>query len=166
MVTVLVLLAAGAVLHSASGGEQVSVVLVSVVLSIATIIVSSVLIGYRRYTQRAVLSALIAPAVCLSLIVSVALTHWPLRFGYAWSRDAFDALAQRVRVGEHIAVPVRVGLFTIRRAELSPQSIVCLWTYPHPGGSTGFVQCGRDYVPFNLWSLIRLDDRWQFISED
>jgi hypothetical protein len=109
---------------------------------------------------------LVAPVVCLSIIISVAATHWPLRVTYVLSRDAFDSLAQRVRAGEHIATPVRAGFFTVRRAELSHHGIVCLWTYPHPAGSTGFVQCRRDYVPFNLWSLIRLDDRWQFISED
>ena len=75
-------------------------------------------------------------------------------------------LHQRVRTGEHIATPLRAGLFTIRSAYLSHDGIVCLWTHPHPGGSTGFVQCRRNYVPFNLWSIVRLDDRWQFISED
>lgn len=166
MMSLLGLLAAAGVLHSATGGEQVGVVLLAVVLSAAIFIVSSLLIGYRRYTQRAVLPALIAPAVCLLGIISVAATHWPLRLAYAASRDAFDILAQRVRSGEHIATPVRAGFFTIHRAELSHHDIVCLWTHPLPNGSTGFVQCRRDYVPFNLWSLIRLDDRWQFISED
>jgi hypothetical protein len=28
------------------------------------------------------------------------------------------------------------------------------------------VQCAPDHVPFNLWSMISLDDRWQFIAED
>ena len=48
-----------------------------------------------------------------------------------------------------------------RRAVLPAliSSVVCLWTRPHPAGSRGFVQCRRDYVPFNLWSSIPLDDR-------
>ena len=166
LMSVLALLAIAGILHSATGGEQVGVVLLAIVVSAAAIIVSCLLVGYRRHTQRAVLPALVAPVVCLSIIISVAATHWPLRVTYALSRDAFDAVAQRVRAGEQIATPVRAGLFTIRRVELSHHGIVCLWTYPHPSGSTGFVQCRRDYVPFNLWSLIRLDDRWQFISED
>ena len=160
------LFAVAGILGSAGGIERVCVVLLAVVLSAATIIVGSLLIGYRRHTQRAVLTALTMPAICLAIIISVAATHWPLRLTYALSRDAFDAVAQRVRTGEHITTPVRVGLFSIRSAELSHHGIVCLWMHPHPGGSTGFVQCRRDYVPFNLWSIVRLDDRWQFIAED
>jgi hypothetical protein len=152
--------------HSAAGGERVAVVLSAIVLSLAVIVIGSVLVGYRYHTQRTVLPALAAPVLCLCIIVSVAMTCWPLQVTFALSRDAFDSLAQRVRAGEDIAKPVRVGLFSIRRAELSRHGIVCLWTYPHAGGSTGFVQCRRDFVPFNIWSMIRLDDRWQFISED
>lgn len=166
LIALLGLLALAGILHSATGGEQVGVVLLAIVLSAATIIVSRLLFGYRRYTKRPVLLAIIAPVACLSIIISVAATYWPLRVTYAMSRNAFDSLAQRVRAGEHIEMPVRAGFFTVRHAELSHHGIVCLWTYPHPTGSTGFVQCRRDYVPFNLWSLIRLDDRWQFISED
>ena len=160
------LMALAGVLVSATGGEQVGVVLLAIVLSAAAIIVGSLLVGYRRHTQRRVLPALAAPILSLAVIISVAATHWPLRVAYAWSRDSFDAVAQRVRSGEHVTTPLRAGLFTIQRAELSHHGIVCLWTQPHPSGSTGFVQCRRDYVPFNLWSMVRLDDRWQFISED
>jgi uncharacterized membrane protein SirB2 len=166
LMTLLGLLALASVLVSAGGGEQVSVVLLAIVLSAATIIVGSLLIGHRRHTQRRILPAMLAAVLSLSVIVSVAAAQWPLRAAYALSRDSFDAVAQRVRNGEHITMPLRAGLFTIRRAELSPDGIVCLWTRPNPGGSTGFVQCPRDHVPFNLWSIIRLDDRWQFISED
>ena len=154
------------VLVSATGGEQVSVVLLAIVLSAAVIIIGSLLVGYRRHTQRRVLPALVAPILSLTVITSVAATHWPLRVAYAWSRESFDAVAQRVRSGEHITTPLRAGLFIIQRAELSQQGIVCLWTHSNSSGSTGFVQCRRDYVPFNLWSMVRLDDRWQFISED
>ena len=160
------LLALGGVLASASGGEQVGVVLLAIVLSVASIAVGSLLVGYRRHTQRQVLPVLFAPAISLAVIISVVATHWPIRVAYAWSRASLDAVAQRVRGGERVQTPLRAGLFTIQRAEFSHHGIVCLWTQPNPGGSTGFVQCRRDYVPFNLWSLVRLDDRWQFISED
>lgn len=160
------LLALASVLDSATAGERMGVVLLAIVLSAPAILISSLLIGYRRYTQRAMFPAFIAPVICLAIILSVATTHWPLRVTYALSRDAFDAVAERVRAGEQIVTPLRAGLFTIRRAELSHHGLVCLWTYPHPNGSMGFVQCRRDYVPFNLWSMIQLDDRWQFISED
>jgi len=166
LISLLCLMALAGVLVSATGGEQVSVVLLAIVLSAAVIIIGSLLVGYRRHTQRRVLPALVTAILSLVLIISVAATHWPLRVAYAWSRESFDVVAQSVRSGEHITTPLRAGLFTIQRAELSHHGIVCLWTHPHPAGSTGFVQCRRDYVPFNLWSIVRLDDRWQFISED
>ena len=81
------------------------------------------------------------------------------------SRGAFDAIAQRVRAGEQVK-PQRVGLVVIRKAQVYHNGIVCLWTGLKPSGYTGFVRCGPDYVPFNLWSMVRLDARWQFISED
>jgi len=166
LMSLLGLLAVAGVLISATGVEQVGVVLLAIVLSAAVIIVGSLLVAYRRHTQRRVLPVLAAPVLSLTIIISVAATHWPLRVSYALSRSAFDALALRVRSGEHITTPMRAGLFSIQRAELSHHDIVCLWTQPAPGGSTGFVQCRRDYVPFNLWSMVTLDDRWQFISED
>jgi len=160
------LLAAAGVLDSATDGEQLGVVLLAIVLSVAAIVVGSLLVGYRLHTQRRVLPAFVASIVSLAVIISVVATRWPLRVAYALSRSSFNTLAHHVRNGERVATPVRAGLFTIRHAELSHHGIVCLWTQPHPGGSTGFVECGRDYVPFNLWSIVRLDDRWQFISED
>lgn len=166
LMSVLVLLAVGSILHSATGGERVAVEFVGLIILAVALVISYLLVAHRRYTRRAVLPVLVVSLVCLSIIISVSQTHWPLRITYALSRDAFDDVAQRIRAGEHIATPVRAGLFTIRRIDASYRGIVCLWTHPHPGGSTGFVQCPRDDVPFNLWSIVRLDDRWQFISED
>ena len=154
------------ILYSASGGEQLGVALLAFALSASAFIVGSLLLGYRRYTRRRVLPAFLAFILSLSAIVSVALTDWPLRITYAWSRASLDAVSERVRLGEHVITPLRVGLFSIQRAELSDRGIVCLWTEPHPSGSTGFVQCPSDYVPFNLWSHTSLDEHWQFISED
>jgi len=160
------LVTAAGILSSAAGIGKIGVVLLAVALSAAIIITGSLLIGYRRRTQRAVLPAVTVTVICLAVIISVAATHWPLRINYALARDSFEALARRIRTGEQITTPVHVGLFTIRRAEISRNGIVCLWTHPQPNGSTGFVRCQRDYLPFNLWSMVRLDDRWQFISED
>ena len=165
LMSLLGLLAIAGVLHSATGGEQVVVVLLASILSVATIIVGS-LLDYRRLTQRRVDPVLAAPILTLVVIISVAATHWPLRASYAVSRDSFDAVAQRIRSGEHITTPLRAGLFTIRSVEVSRHDIVCLWTRTDSSGYTGFVQCRRDHVPFNLWSIVSLDDRWQFISED
>jgi hypothetical protein len=89
-----------------------------------------------------------------------------LRAAYLLSRPTLDRVAEDVRAGQHVTRPTRVGLFTIVEAEVNRHGIVCLWVDPNPTGKTGFVQCGPDYVPFNLWSMVRLDDRWQFIAED
>lgn len=166
LVSMLGLLAIAGVLHSATGSDQIVGVLLAFVLTTAAIIVGSLLIDYRRRTQRRMIPALAATIFALVVITSVTATHWPMRVTYALSRDSFDAVAQRIRQGERVTTPLRAGLFTIRGVELSHHDIVCLWTHPDPGGSTGFVQCRGDSVPFNLWSLVRLDDRWQYISED
>lgn len=166
LMSVLGMLAVAEILYSAIGGEPVFVVLLAIFLSVAVIIVGSIITGYRRPGQRRLLPVLAASVISLALLISVATTHWPLRATYAWSRNSFDTIAERVRNGEQIKKPMRVGLLTIQRAQLSEHGIVCLWLRPCLGGSTGFVQCRRDYVPFNLWSIIRLDDHWQFISED
>ena len=106
------------------------------------------------------------PLICLAIVISVAATHWPLRVAYALSRGALDAVSLRVRAGERIAVPLRAGLFMIRRAEISHDGFACLWTDLHPTGYTGFMLCGPRKAPGRLWSQINLDDRWQFVSED
>ena len=166
LIVVLGLLTTAVILLSATGGERTSVGIVALVLSPSTIIVGLLLIGYQRYRKSRLSSAIGVTIACLTIIASVAFTHWPLRITYALSRNSFNAVAQRIRTGEQIKTPMRAGLFTIQRAELSHLGIVCLWIEPNPSGSTGFVQCRRDYVPFNLWSIIKLDEHWQFISED
>lgn len=154
------------VLFSATGGERVTVVLLSIILSVAVIVLGSVFVLSRRHVLRSVLPAFVGASFSLGLIISVAASDWPLHAAYACSRGSFEAVAQRVRDGEIIATPLRAGLFKIRRAELSRRGIVCLWTHPDPGGNAGFVQCPREDMPFNLWSIVRLDDHWQFIQED
>jgi hypothetical protein len=138
----------------------------AIFFSANTIIVAFVAVGSRRSARQHLRPALIGPVLSLTVIISVAATNWPLRTTYAFSRNAFDTIAERLRAGEPITSPIRAGLFSIEQAELSRDGVVCLWTELQPGGNTGFVQCRRDHVPFNLWSIVRLDDRWQFISED
>ena len=166
LLSLLALLPIALILHSAVGGEKTSVVLLAVVLSAVTVIVGSLLIAFEYRTHRRVLPALGASIASVGIITSVATTHWPLRVTYALSRGSFEALAQRVDGDEHIITPLRAGFFTIQRAEISQDGIVSLWTNPSFGGPTGFVRCPPEHVPFNLWSIIRLDDRWQFIAED
>lgn len=124
------------------------------------------LVQRRRVAGQRVAPALLAPALCLAILISIIATHWPLRVSYLLSRDAFDSLARKVRAGEPIATPLRVGSFTIREVGVSERGIVCLWTETDRGGNIGFVQCPRDFVPFDLWSSMLFDDGWQFIAQD
>ncbi len=160
------LFAGGCMVHSATGGEQITVFFLAIMLAGAAFITGWVFAVWRVFLKRPVKPAILCASASLAVIISVAATNWPLRVAYAMSRDGFDALAQQIRTGDNVSTPVRSGLFVVRQAELSRNGIVCLWTHPNPSGSTGFVQCPRDHVPFNLWSIVRLDDNWQFISED
>ena len=94
LMSMLGLLAIAGILYSATGGEWFSVWLLALVLIVAVLIIGPVFVWHRRCTRRAVLPAFIAPMVCLSIIVSVAATQWPLRATYALSRDALDAVAE------------------------------------------------------------------------
>ncbi len=114
----------------------------------------------RRFTH------LLVGLSSLTLIISSCFTLWPMRLTYALSHASLHALAQRIQSGEKITTPVQAGFFRVTKAELSSHGIVCLWTVPRPGGNTGFVQTTPDHIPFNLWSMISLDNQWQFITED
>lgn len=102
----------------------------------------------------------------VAIIVSVACTNWPMRVAHAGTRASFDRVAEQVRDGETFTKPFSIGPFRIVKAEVSRNDVVCLWTDADPSGPTGFVQCGPENPPFNIWSHTRLDDSWQFISED
>ncbi|NER78633.1 MAG: hypothetical protein F6K42_03465 [Leptolyngbya sp. SIO1D8] len=112
-------------------------------------------------------------AVSLIMVISIILFNWPLRVAYAFSRPAFDQVAEQAMAGETIETPRRIGWFRIERIDASgcpangmDYEVLCLWTNVHPHGNTGFVQASPDNLHFNLWSHFRLDETWQFISED
>ncbi|RYZ83608.1 MAG: hypothetical protein EOP06_19650 [Proteobacteria bacterium] len=108
-----------------------------------------------------------AGLVCLGIFISVPLTHWPFRIAYALSRSELDAVALSLKSGVKFTHPMRVGVFSIEKAEIYDHNgKVCLWTVVDPSGSTGFTQCPPNNVPFNLWSSLKLDDEWQYVSED
>jgi len=92
---------------------------------------------------------------------------------YAFSRPAFEQVAQQVAAGESVKAPRRIGLFRIERVDapgLAANGIesqgLRLWTTVQPSGNTGFVKASPDNLTFNLWSHFSLDETWQFISED
>ena len=160
------LLAAVAVWLSASGTEKVSLILLCIPLGLTSIVLISVLVGFSRYKERPVWPIVLPALIMFTVLISTPATNWPLRAAYFASRRPFDQFAQEVRAGFEMTHPERAGMFWIARAEISRDDIVCLWIDMNPNGNTGFVQCSPDYVPFNLWSMIELDDRWQYITED
>ena len=97
---------------------------------------------------------------------SIAFFNWPLHLAYIASRPSFENFAQRLRDGEQIRVPARIGMFRVVKAEVNHNNVVCFWTDDDAAGGTGFVNFGPDHLPFNLWSHTHLDDSWQFITED
>jgi hypothetical protein len=103
-----------------------------------------------------------------AVIVSVAVTQWPLRAAYALSTSALEDAARRLRAGEQLETPRLVGLVIVRRAELAEyvRPLVCLWTDLAPNGKTGFVQWTGDDEPLSLWSNRPLTDGWHFVTED
>ncbi|MEM1241916.1 MAG: hypothetical protein AAGI45_18950 [Cyanobacteria bacterium P01_H01_bin.26] len=112
-------------------------------------------------------------AVSLITVASIVAFNWPLQAAYSLSRPAFDQVAEQVESGKTLSTPRRVGWFRIQRIEaagLADNQIdehgLRLWTNLHPSGKTGFVQSSPDDLRFNLWSHFRLDETWQFISED
>ena len=162
------LLAALAVWLSATGTEQFSMYIVSAAVGLIVLLLGSVWCGWQKVLGRPAYPVALGAIAILALLVSVSVKQWPLRITYSVSRSAFNATAQRVREGQKMTFPQRIGLFTIRKAEVSHTGVVCLWTRPAASGNTGFVQCNRESAPvsFNLWSMVKLDDGWQFISED
>lgn len=151
---------------SAYGVEQVGVMLASIALGIVSLMLTPLFILWRRFTKRLTSPAWAQAVLSLLCIATVAWSHWPISITYRISRASLDDLASRLRAGEKVNVPTVAGLFTIQEVGLGRDGIPYLWTEPGRGGSTGFVQTSPDHVPFNLWSMIRLDDRWQYISED
>ena len=111
-------------------------------------------------------AAFIAGSVSLALIASVMATAWPLRLSYLLSRPSLQRLGMAIDAGQRPNGPIRVGLFVVKRAEVSRQGRVCLWTELEPDGNTGFIRCGVHGLPANLWSSIRLDEQWYLVAED
>ena len=112
-------------------------------------------------------------AVSLVMVVSIIAFNWPLRIAYAFSRPAFNQVAEQVMTGETIETPRRIGLFRVERIDAPGPAAngidhhgLRLWTGVHPNGNTGFVKANPDTLRFNLWSHFRFDDTWQFIAED
>jgi hypothetical protein len=158
---VLVVVSASAILM-----EPVAVLFLGASACVFTLAVTCVLAGFARLRRRRAWPILVGAATCLACLGSVMTTHWPCRISYALSRPSIERLAAEVLAGHPPDRPRRVGAITIAKAELIRGGVVCLWTETHPGGNRGLVRCMPGRVPFNLWSIVELDGRWQFIAED
>ena len=129
-----------------------------IVLSSFTIFVG------RKYgfTRLAVTTGLASVVFAASIVA----TQWPLRLGFWVSSGEFDAVASNIQNARSVSTPFWIGPFKIKGTETNAHGIVCLWTDPTPGDHDGFVRTSRDFLPFNLWSSVKLSDRWQYIAED
>lgn len=155
------------VLASAILMEPVGVFLCGIVALFFTGAGAITWIGFFREKQRSPRPVLTGAGLAMGLIVSVMVTHWPLRLVYLVSRPSMEQLADEIPPGWRPPIQGRrAGLISVRAAVRGRKGVVCLWTDTKPGGNSGFVRCGRDPMPFNLFSSISLDDRWQFIAED
>lgn len=130
------------------------------------VVVTSVLIGFSIKTRRKLAPSAASLLVYWLIFVSAAAVNWPFRLRFFLSRPSIERVAAQVTAGKSPTTPFRAGAFWIEQAELRRDGIVCLWTVPNPGGSTGFVHCRGETVPFNLFTCIDLDGRWRYIEED
>ena len=137
----------------------------SIVACWVALVSSPVFLFAARRSRRALAIILASLVLCLGGIASIARWDWPLRLAFLASESSLEEMATATRGGESLA-DKRIGLFRIRRAEVGPQGVVCLWLDLDPAGRTGLVQTSPEDLPFNLWSAISLSDRWQLISED
>jgi len=153
---------AAALLISAMGGEKFTVITYAFPLTAVIVFLGWVILARNGPVSRAI----VAPVLSLVIVISTAITHWPLRLSFAASRPTFEKLVERLLAGDRVD-PRQIGLFRVRSTQIyTSKDIVCLWTDMDSKGRKGFVRCRPSEVPFNLFSLITVDDDWQFISED
>ena len=145
--------------------EDTIVFLSSIVAGLVALASSPAFLFAARRSRRARAIILASLVLCLGGIASIARWHWPLRLAFLASESSLEEMATATRRGESPA-DQRIGIFRILRAEVGPRGIVCLWLDLDPEGRTGLVQTSPEDLPFNLWSVISLSDRWQLISED
>lgn len=160
--SLLALSAAVVVWLSATGYETVSVTLAALALCL----VGAGLAVY--WARRRALGRVPAVALWCVLLLSVGLAHWPLRAAFLLARPGLEEAAGRVAEGAAVDCPFRAGPFRVLQAQSVRPGTVCLWLDLDGNGRTGLVRhTGPAHeVAFNVWSGVRLDERWQLLSED
>lgn len=112
---------------------------------------------------------LVMTLVCIALIVSVAMTMWPLRVTFYLSQPALERLAARVEAGDALTFPQRAGLFQVWRAERGANTSF-LWLDPDRSYGVGFLHTtGKGRLPNALMGLCgsrTLSEGWEFRWND
>lgn len=144
--------------------------LVTFVLVVLLLIQAGVIAGRARHTNRRAWPDVVACFCILALILSAAVTSWPLRLAFLASRNQLETLATRVEAGQTVDVPAWAGIFRIARTEIREPGWgggTCLWVVPNPGHPTGLVRSDKPGGPgANVNRKIRLSEHWYYLSED
>lgn len=168
-----VVLALAVATLSAAGVRDIGVAIAAGIAVLFVLAASPLVI--RRRDRSLHRPALIALVTSLIALASAAPTAWPLRLAFHVSHHDLDDFAKQLEAGYTMEQPERVGRFLILKAEMRGGR-PCLWVDTDPAGYDGFVRnprrgpdgklLGASNRAFNLWSAVRLDDDWAFISED
>lgn len=146
--------------------------LVTFIVFSLLIIQLSAIAGRARYAGRRIGPDVIACVCIFALILSAAWTAWPMQLLFHVSKDRLDALADRIEAGQTVDVPAWAGIFRINRTEIRTprwRGGTCLWVFTNPGHPTGLVRSNdaSGQAPgHNVNRVIRLSERWYYISED
>jgi hypothetical protein len=162
-----VVLAMAVVALSAAGARDVAAGFVALVATLFILLVSPLLAWRRDWRTKGFhRPAVSVAALSIGLMISVVATSWPLHVAFLASRREFDIFARRLESGYVMQRPERVGRFIVNTAEIR-DGHPCLWLGVDPAGFDGFVRI-PPHAPgaFNIWTYLRLDDDWAFISED
>lgn len=148
------------------GGSLSSAFLLGAFGGIPFLLCSAALVMIRYGTRPGNWKMQRLPWICGCVIASVMFTQWPFRLAFWISQPSLNNLAAAVQQGKTPPMPAWAGLFQIKKVEQSGQGIWCFWTHPCPSGSDGFVMTSPAHVPFNLFDMTSLNNRWQYIQED
>lgn len=116
---------------------------------------------------RLLIRRLAVVVACVSAILSVPVSQWPAFVAFHAFQPELERLAERVKKGEAISSPQRIGLFVIYDASISPDRVPCLWTDLNVSGKTGFIQCSdTEQFRYPLWSAHKMSSAWHFVMEE
>jgi len=141
-----------------------SIVLISCLFAVLiTVMAAVVRCNTKKCSRFRALTTTTIPAI---IYVGLTLTHIPLRIAFHAYRDEFDNVAKQVEQGNRPETPFWIGPFRIKMTGLCRDSVTpYLASNDDIGEIKGFVR-NPEGEGFNLWSLIKLDENWAYITED